>query len=238
MFYPMIEGITDQMNQWITDFINNGTVKFCLFTFNRQIDFLVQVLRQITNHAREAIEYLPNRNHSHLHDNRLQIGCHTIHLLNCLYQFRQALCRTDLFETSFIDDKFPDKIHQGIKLFNINADRLPAFKLVMHRHLFIFRFFIRYFFRSAGRFSRCCRFCRFILLKLLADIDRLYFDCLNFRNRQQIFFNFLFFPTGYKNDVKTVFKFFLFKLFYWRNCFDNVTNFLESIDNHIGPGRF
>ncbi len=84
MLYTMIQGITEQMHQWIADFINNGTIQLCVLTLNGKVDILVQLLGQVTNHAREAVKYLAYRHHSYLHNYGLQISSYPIHLLQGL----------------------------------------------------------------------------------------------------------------------------------------------------------
>ena len=57
MLNAMVQGITEQMHERVTDFIDNRTIQLRLLTFDGKIDFLVQFLSQIPYHAREAVEY-------------------------------------------------------------------------------------------------------------------------------------------------------------------------------------
>ena len=93
------------MHDRIADLVDNRTVELGVFAFDCQIDFFVEFLGHVANHARESVKDLADRNHADFHDDVLQIGRDAIHLLKRLRQFRQTVRLPDLLETNFIDDE-------------------------------------------------------------------------------------------------------------------------------------
>ena len=74
----MIGGISKHMHQWITNLIDNRTVKFGILTSHDQLHLLVELLGEITDHTWEPVHYALDWNHSNLHNRFMQIRCDTL----------------------------------------------------------------------------------------------------------------------------------------------------------------
>ena len=121
----MVGRIPEKVHKRITDFINNGSVKFCLFTCHVKFHFLVKFFTEISYHSWKSVYNCLNRNHSYIHDRFMKVGCNSFKIfylfINTLVLFRSRSCRSR-YQTILGNNKFADKVHQHIKLVNIHSD--------------------------------------------------------------------------------------------------------------------
>ena len=75
-FDAVIRTVANQMRQRIADCLDQLTIKLGIRAFDDKIKFLLQIDRQISNHARDAGKEPRHRLHTGSHDGVLQIGCH------------------------------------------------------------------------------------------------------------------------------------------------------------------
>ena len=149
------------MLQRISDLVNNGTVKLCIFTSHVKFHLLIELSWKITDHTREFIYNALDWNHSNFHNWLMQICSDALQILDLLMVGLvleiTGLSGSDCHKTVLCNDKLRYLVHQGIQLFNINTD-----STVCHRFcnsLFLIVLCCRCFCRC--RFcllSRCC-FC-------------------------------------------------------------------------------
>ncbi len=102
----VINGIPDQVDEWIADFIDDRAIELRLCSFDFQFDLLVKVLGELAYHSGEPVEYGLHRNHPHVQDDGLQIAGNPRHPFNRFIQFRIIELFGDFLKPSTVDDQF------------------------------------------------------------------------------------------------------------------------------------
>ena len=72
-FQTVIQRVANQMNQRVTDFLEDGLVKLGTLTVELQVDLLAERVAGIPHQAREATEGETDRQHADRHDAFLQL---------------------------------------------------------------------------------------------------------------------------------------------------------------------
>ena len=79
------------MLEGITDLIDNGTVKLCLFTAHEELHLLVKLLGKISDHTRESVNNTLDRYHPDLHNRLMDVGSDTLKVFNLITEARILL---------------------------------------------------------------------------------------------------------------------------------------------------
>jgi phosphoenolpyruvate carboxylase len=73
-FQAMVDRIANQMDQRIADLLEHGLVQLGGLAAHVEHDLLVELLRQVADQAREAVEHRADRQHADAHDAFLQLA--------------------------------------------------------------------------------------------------------------------------------------------------------------------
>lgn len=84
----MIDGVTDEVREWIADRFDDRLIDFHFFSFDLQLAFFAELRAEIAYDPRKLAEDITNRLHTRLHDRFLQIACHTVELAGRCLQSR------------------------------------------------------------------------------------------------------------------------------------------------------
>ena len=170
------------MLQRVTDLIDYGTVKFCIFTCHVQFHLLVQLSGKITDHTREFCNYTLDWHHPDFHHGLMKIGRDTLQIFNLLMEGLvleiSGIGGADRHQTVLCDDKLGYLVHQCIQLLNIYTDSTVCDRLC-NRLLFI----------AAALCLRCRLYC--LCLWLLLCRCRLSRCILGLFCRRSVRFRFL-----------------------------------------------
>ena len=236
------------MHQWIANLVDNGTVQLRVLALDSQVDILVQLLGQVADHAREAVEYLAYRHHADLHYYGLQVGSHPVHLLQRLCQLRQAMSHADLLQADLVGNQLAHQVHQGIQLLDINPDGLACHMSLLVMLGVIGRCLCC---RLGGRScclrcccrSRClgCRLrcrnrCR-CLLRSFLQVNLRYLHAADLGDSRHALLHLLGIRIRYQAHIKAVVEFLLLQVLGRRNRFDDITQLIQHIHDHVGAGR-
>nr|QNO41834.1 hypothetical protein ADJAJEDA_00003 [Methanosarcinales archaeon ANME-2c ERB4] len=95
-FDAMVNAVSEQVNERLSDLVQHGPVKFNLFSYDDQINILTLLLGKVANHSREPVEDLSNSHHAHLHYLIAQIVGQPVDIRHRFIQFLDPMCRLDL----------------------------------------------------------------------------------------------------------------------------------------------
>ena len=83
---PWVSRVSDHVDQWITEFIDHPFVKFRTFTVDFENNILARQIGDIPDHAFEASEQRPHRNHPGIHHGFLDAVSHSLKLMHGIGQ--------------------------------------------------------------------------------------------------------------------------------------------------------
>ena len=153
-FDSVVERVAQEVHNRVADFVDDRAVEFGVLAFDCQIDFFVEFLGYVANHAREAVKDLADGNHADLHDDVLKIGRHSVHLLQSFRELGKSVRLPDLFEANFIYDQLAHQVHERVEFFNVDADGLPRMTFLLRRRICRLLTAARRFIGGRGRFGR------------------------------------------------------------------------------------
>ena len=118
----MVGGIADQVDQRLTDFIQNRAIQLDILTLHIESDLLPEVLGQVTHQAGKALEHFthrrhPCRQHLGLH-RRDQAGNALAHL----EERRAARLQGEGAQSVLGDDQLSDLLHQHIQAAEVDPN--------------------------------------------------------------------------------------------------------------------
>jgi hypothetical protein len=125
-FDAVVEAVAHQVRQRVGDAFDQALVEFRALADGLQFDLLVELLRQVAHHAREAREHHRDRHHADRHHRFL-------HVARIAFELRQAVVqalelhrvehRGRLRQHGLGDHQFADQVDQLVHLVDVDADR-------------------------------------------------------------------------------------------------------------------
>ena len=127
----MIDTVAQHMDQRVADHFYDRSVQLGLLPLDDELHFLIQFLRQVTNHARKATEHAFEGQHTRLHYFVLQLVHDTPDMYGRFIEaIQKRITRILLFEaltqtgnSGTVYDKFADKIQQFVQARHIDSYR-------------------------------------------------------------------------------------------------------------------
>src|SRR5262249_21751189 len=118
----MVGRVPDQMQERVTDLVENRPVQLDLLPLHIEPDPLAEVARQIPHQTGEPIEYISNRGHSRGDDLALHPGDESRDPVAQLAERRIAALRSEHREPVLGHDQLTYLIHQRVETPEVDPD--------------------------------------------------------------------------------------------------------------------
>ena len=117
----VVDRVAQQMHDRVADLVEHRPVELDLFALDRELHWLANRSRSVSDQAREAVEPLPHGHHAAGHDLVLQVGDEPRGLRHRLRQSRVVDAAGQLHEATAGDHQLADQVHQVVEAAQVDA---------------------------------------------------------------------------------------------------------------------